>query len=60
MSHAQKILVASYAMLCRILDAGITVEPEVLQEFYRRVERWCAEAQAQEPASTTGQTGGVA
>jgi hypothetical protein len=48
MTHAQRILLVSHLLLRRIREAGIKIEHNVLLEFYRRVERWCAEAQMRE------------
>ena len=50
MTRAQKILLASHLLLRRIREAGIEIERDVLLEFYRRVERWCAQAQINQPA----------
>ena len=50
MSRAQKILLASHLLLRRVREAGIVIETDVLLEFYRRVERWCMEAQRSDGA----------
>ena len=50
MTPAQKILLASHLLLRRVREAGIEIERDVLLEFNRRVERWCAQAQINQPA----------
>ena len=50
MSHAQNILLASHLLLRRLHAARIEIDRDLLREFYRRVERWCAEAQLREGA----------
>ena len=57
MSRAEGVLLASYIILRRLRAEHIEIPTDVLLEFYRRVERWCAEAQiaeGQRPAWTSG------
>ena len=52
MSRSQKILLASHLLLRRLREAGIEIEHDVRLEFYRRVERWCIEAEINSASSS--------
>lgn len=52
MSRAQKIALAGLLMLRRLRQAKIELSPAVYQEYCRRVERWCAEAEINTASST--------